>query len=309
MVVPSSMINKKTATKALKYQWFRPWLSGSAIFSICFTVGRKLSGCFTMGMFRSGDSSSDDRSGKSRPETDRQSMIRTFTIFGDEWQKHACLGWAADPRGCKHGHHTDWTIENHKFNWVALHRTCTALGKNRKESFCQLQVWPDKIISSLIIQMYSGNVSLQKPVCTHRRCRNTNLQNLTCKSSSILFFRGWNTGQFEASGAWHSWTSYVQRCLAKCHRELPLSPRLEKSKIDGNWRQLDDSAKSRPPISQYFSDPTGNHGSHTNLVLAMPSPMEHCRPSWTLHGLNTDFKGMLSIYHARMCGVTFLLPQ
>ena len=79
---------------------------------------------------------------------------------------------------------------------------------------------------------------------------------------------------------------------------MPISPRLETSKIEGNWRHLHDSGKSRPPISQYFSDPTGNHGSHTNLVLAMPSPMEHCRPSWTLHGLNTDFKGMLSIYHA-----------
>ena len=81
---------------------------------------------------------------------------------------------------------------------------------------------------------------------------------------------------------------------------MRISPRLETSKIDGNWRHLHDSGKSRPPISQYFSDTTGNHGSHTNLVLAMPSPMEHCRPSWTLHGLNTDFKGTLSIYHAHM---------
>ena len=82
---------------------------------------------------------------------------------------------------------------------------------------------------------------------------------------------------------------------------MHISPRLETSKIDGNWRHLHDSGKSRPPISQYFSDTTGNHGSHTNLVLAMPSPMEHRRPCWTL-----------SIYHARMktgsCGVTFLLP-
>ena len=81
---------------------------------------------------------------------------------------------------------------------------------------------------------------------------------------------------------------------------MPISPRLETSKIEGNWRHLHDSGKSRPPISQYFSDTTGNHGSHTNLVLAMPSPMEHCRPSWTLHGLNTDFKGTLSIYHAHI---------
>lgn len=51
---------------------------------------------------------------------------------------------------------------------------------------------------------------------------------------------------------------------------MRISPRLEKTKIDVNWRHLHDSGKSRPPISQYFSDTTGNHGSHTNLVLAMP---------------------------------------
>ena len=33
---------------------------------------------------------------------------------------------------------------------------------------------------------------------------------------------------------------------------------------------------------------------------ALPSPIQHCRPSWTLHGLNTDFNGTLSIYHAHM---------
>lgn len=226
MVVPSNMINKKTETKALRYQWFRPWLSESAIFSIWFTVGRKLSGCFTMG----GDSTTDHRSGKSRPETDRQSMIRTFTIFGDEWQKHACLGWAVDP-----GRLQTWTPHwlDHRKSQVqlsALHRKCYSIRKeserillSKTRLWLAAAVWLDQISNSLIIQiqMYSGNVSLQIPSALTGIAEIQIFKTWPAKALASFFFRGWNAGQFEASGAWHSWTSYVQRCLAKCHGKLP----------------------------------------------------------------------------------------
>lgn len=60
--------------------------------------------------------------------------------------------------GCKHGHHTDLDHRKSQVQLNALHRNCTALGKNRKESFCQSLVSDlqlpcdlDQIISSLII--------------------------------------------------------------------------------------------------------------------------------------------------------------
>ena len=147
------------------------------------------------------------------------------------WPTEACLSGLS----CWSTWLQTWTPHwlDHRKSQVqlsALHRKCTALRKNQKESFCQrlvsdLQLPCDLIKSSApwsfkciqeMFQKVTKN-SLHSQAFQKYKSSKPDLP----KALPSFFFRGSNAGQFEAAGAWHSRTSYVQRCLAKCHGELP----------------------------------------------------------------------------------------